>query len=71
MKRLLQRAEELALVYNDKVSILSSEGCLPGINLLALGDSVNVVRDSSELVSVSGLVKSVERENSVSQCQLW
>lgn len=71
IERIMQRAEELSLLYDDKATFLSSQGCLPEVNLLAFGISVNSIKSSAELLTVRSIVDDIERENNLAECKLW
>ncbi|HEA46718.1 MAG TPA: hypothetical protein ENH99_02960 [Candidatus Pacearchaeota archaeon] len=72
IQRLVKRTKELSLIYDDKVSLISSRGCATSqVNLLGLIGGLEGIEDSSDLVTVSSLVKSIERENDREECRLW
>ena len=72
-QRLMKRMEQLALIYNEKESIISTKGCyVEGApNLFPLTASVSGYRDSSDLAGISNLVDDVEDENKRAYCGLW
>lgn len=71
VNRLMQRVEELAIIYNDKASIISDAGCLPEVNLLTLASISRSVDSSNELMLAETIVENAEAENNRAECRLW
>ena len=72
VKRLMQRLESLALVYNEKESVLARIGCPAKVSLLSLANSASVLEDSSDLIVVKALATSADNENKKDNyCKLW
>ncbi|HEB47040.1 MAG TPA: hypothetical protein ENI22_01060 [Candidatus Pacearchaeota archaeon] len=71
IERIMQRAEELSLLYDDKATFLLSQGCLPEVNLFAFGSSVNSIKSSAELITIKSIADDIERENNLAECKLW
>ena len=70
-KRLMKKTSELAMIYDDKTSIISNQGCLPEVNLLGLEDSANNYKDSSDLAFIANDAEAAESENKFAECRLW
>ena len=71
VKRLMQRLSSLALIYNDKESLLSSVGCTAEVGLLGLAEAANALGESSDLITVRAFATRAENENKRAYCKLW
>jgi len=73
VKRLMQRLESLALLYNDKGVILSDIGCNAESSLLGLADAAGSLEDSGDLRMVKTFETSAENENkrASASCAAW
>lgn len=69
--RLMQRLNSLALIYDEKASMLESKGCSVGANPLALANSASSLDTSEDLIFLRDTAKSVDEQNSVARCALW
>ena len=71
VKRLMQRGEQLALLYKDKAEITAGKGC--GGNLISdltfLNGMFDEVKDSGDLRFVEGSVNDMQSKNKL--CRLW
>lgn len=71
VKRLMQRTNELLLLYNTKSDLLSNQGCPQDMNLLVFKNIINNVLDSSNLLGAANAADDLERENDDAVCRLW
>jgi len=71
LKRLIQRVENLALLYRDKAMFISRTGCHSNLNLVTLISAANNLKSSSDLTSFNSLVENIKEENDYSNCKLW
>ena len=70
LKRLIQRINSLAEIYQDKLNFLRDRGCTTTIDLPSL---INLdIADSSDLSRINDMVQSVDTTNKGNvQCKLW
>lgn len=74
LRRLMQRGENLALLYANKADIVSSQGCNTNLknDLSGLSDRLNGVEISADLdPSLIRSVQDINDENEISNCRLW
>jgi hypothetical protein len=71
VKRLMQRTDQLALIYRDKISLISRVGCLSDMNLLALSNAANSLSSSSSLAYLVDMVEDLDDKNKLEGCRLW
>ena len=72
VQRLMKRMEELAVIYNEKETIISTKGCyVDEVNLFPLTAAVSSYRDSLDLAGISNFADDVENENKRASCELW
>ncbi len=74
LKRVMQRGEQLALLYQDKANLISREGCNTNLNqeLSSLGSLEDSFEGSSNLNNyMVNLVEDVEKRNNLAECKLW
>jgi len=73
LKRLMQRMENLALLYRDKASFISGTGCHSNLNLLNLINAAGVgkLSSSEELSSINNVVEEIKEKNDLAECTLW
>ncbi len=71
VQRLMKRVRELALVYNDKETIISQKSCPIEVNLLGIANSATSLKDSSDLTNVKAAVDSTSDQNKRAYCKLW
>lgn len=75
VKRLMKRMEQLSILYDEKRSLLSHQGCEDTINLQSLASSANYLansqEDSLDLSMVASSADEVNRQNRVATCMLW
>ena len=72
VERLMQRTEQLALLYVDKAKFIS-EKCSSNLNpeLLVLTNLAGSLKDSSELNLIANLAEDINEKNEISLCRLW
>lgn len=73
LQRLMGRENELAKIYQGKVSLIQSAGCNIGFSsdLSALEKSSGGYRSESDLASIIQTVSKLQQDNEFSSCQLW
>jgi len=74
VKRLMKRAGNLALLYDEKASFLVGEGCILNIGLSSYRAAVNNVQTSEDLLTTFEEAEKIEKGNegaSGSGCELW
>ncbi len=71
IRRLMKRANELLLIYDDKAVLLSNQGCPSEVNIFVLRNAVNNVQDSEDLVGAAIAADDLRRENDYAECRLW
>lgn len=74
LKRVMQRGEQLALIYKDKAQFISREGCTTNLNqeLLELSNLENQLGDSQNLNNyMVNLANELEAKNNLEECKLW
>ncbi|MCF7910322.1 hypothetical protein K9L16_01465 [Candidatus Pacearchaeota archaeon] len=71
IKRLMKRAETLALIYEAKANFVSREGCNSNINFLELKNIFRELETSSGLNTVNFFVEDASNKNDFSDCRLW
>ena len=74
LKRVMQRGEQLSLIYKDKAQLISREGCTTNLNqkLLELSNLENQLDDSQNLNNyIINLANELEAKNNLEECKLW
>ena len=73
IQRLMNRVQELALIYADKENSLNTLGCGGNLrsNLIQFISMVEDVEDSSDLGSLSESIQTMIYENKYAECKLW
>ena len=74
LKRVMQRGEQLALIYRDKAEFISREGCTTNLNqeLLELSNLKNQLDNSQNLNNyMVNLANKIDVKNSLAECKLW
>jgi hypothetical protein len=71
IKRLMQRASELLLLYDAKAALLANQGCPANMNLFVFRSVINNVQSSEDLVQAASAADDVKRENEYAICRLW
>lgn len=71
VKRLMQRMNQLSLLYKDKATFVSQVGCDSNLNLLTLSNIANSFGSSSDLSSMSSIVEDTKDKNDYGDCRLW
>jgi hypothetical protein len=74
IKRLMQRAGQLASLYKDKEILVSQQDCYSNLkqDLLLLSNSANSLTGSKDLGSdLINLVEDIKQKNENSYCKLW
>ena len=70
-QRLIQRAEQITLLYSDKTQIQSFQGCQADVNLASFSNSLSSYRSSSDLIFSSEIARTIDAQNRVAECELW
>ncbi len=72
LKRLMQRIEQLSLIYINKANSLTTKGCDPILNpyLSSLINSASSLSDSNELYTMNNIIDEIENKNK-GNCKLW
>ncbi|KKL56935.1 hypothetical protein LCGC14_2240410, partial [marine sediment metagenome] len=74
LKRVMQRGEQLALIYKDKAQFISREGCTTNLDqeLLELSNVENQLDNSQNLNNyMINLANELETKNNLEECKLW
>jgi len=71
IKRLMQRTNELLLLYDTKAVLLLDQGCPQDVNLFVFRSVINNVRNSEDLMRAANAADDVKRENDDAVCGLW
>ena len=71
VKRLMQRAANLALLYKDKADFISIRGCNSNLNLRGLENAAKSLSSSANLNFVSSVAEEINDENKFAGCRLW
>ncbi len=71
VKRLMQRTNELLLLYDTKAVLLSDQGCPQDVNLFVFRNVINNIQSSEDLVGAANAANDVKRENDDAVCRLW
>lgn len=71
VKRLMQRTNELLLLYDTKAILLLDQGCPQDVNLFVFRSIVNNVHSSGDLARAANAADDVKRENDDAVCKLW
>lgn len=74
LKRVMQRGEQLALLYKDKAQFISRAGCETDLDqdLLELSNLQKNLDDSQDLDGyMINLADDIDTRNNLEECQLW
>ena len=74
LKRVMQRGEQLTLLYKEKAQFISREGCNTNLDqeLLELSNLENQLYDSQNLNNyMISLADRLEKRNNLEECKLW
>jgi hypothetical protein len=74
LKRIMQRANEISLLYADKAELVSLEQCNSNLNpeLLSLANLENSFKGSEDLNNfMIRLSEDIEKKNGLTECRLW
>ena len=71
VERLMKRTSELALLYNDKATLVKEAKCNSNLELLGLSNLVSNIESSSELSFIIDVVDDIGNKNDVADCRLW
>lgn len=74
LKRLMKKTSSLALLYNQKASIISRAGCSSNLNadLVAFAISLKAMSESSGITPLSKQAEKIGQKNDYnSDCRLW
>ena len=74
LKRIMQRAQELSLLYKDKADFISREQCNSNLNsdLLELGNLEGSLSGSENLNNyMINLAENMQKKNNLAECKLW
>ncbi len=73
VKRIMQRLENLALLYKDKSGFIAQQGCVAEMDpdLIALSNLANSFEDTGDLSQMTNIVNALENKNDFAECRLW
>ncbi|HLD55148.1 MAG TPA: hypothetical protein VJB35_02700, partial [Candidatus Nanoarchaeia archaeon] len=71
LKRLMQRGEQLSLLYKNKATFVVWTGCKSNLDLLGLSNLQKSFVSSLGLASISRLADEIKEKNDVAECKLW
>ncbi|MBU2053008.1 MAG: hypothetical protein ABIJ14_02430 [Nanoarchaeota archaeon] len=71
VKRLMQRVDNLALLYKDKAAFVSEAGCNSNLDLVGLSNNANKLTSSASLGQMNNLVEEIKDKNYLADCRLW
>jgi len=71
VKRLMQRLEQLSLLYREKATWVSRKDCNSNLNLASLAAVANNFQDSRDLLSLGIIADGIKRDNEFADCKLW
>src|SRR3989339_392757 len=71
LKRLMQRGEQLSLLYKNKATFVVWTGCKSNLDLLCLSNLQKSFVSSLGLASISRLADEIKEKNDVAECKLW
>jgi len=71
LKRLMQRTNQLALLYRDKANFVSRTGCTSNLNLLELSSLTNNLESSANLAYIKNLVDKIKEDNYIADCRIY
>ena len=74
LKRIMQRANQLSLLYRDKAEFVSKVGCNSNLNaeLLEISNLESSFSDSKNLNTyIINLAENLDKKNSLTECRLW
>lgn len=71
VKRLIQREKQLALIYDDKTTILSKQSCPADVNLIGFSSLLGSYQSSASLSFLANEAESLKNQNKVAECRLW
>ncbi|PIN91984.1 hypothetical protein COU55_03235 [Candidatus Pacearchaeota archaeon CG10_big_fil_rev_8_21_14_0_10_31_59] len=71
LKRLMQRTEQLAILYDDKANFVSRYGCDSNLGLLQLSNSADSFKDSGGLNLIFSEVEQIKMQHDGASCKLW
>ena len=71
VRRLMQRVENLALLYKDKANFISARGCNSNLNLEGLESAARSLSSSANLRLVSNIAEDINDKNKFAECRLW
>ncbi|MFH1326733.1 MAG: hypothetical protein ABIH59_01235 [archaeon] len=72
LKRLMQRTQELSLLYNKKAVFVAQKNCNTNLNLLGLNGLASNFDESRDIQgSIYTIVESINKSNNLANCKLW
>jgi len=71
VKRLMQRVDNLALLYKDKATFVSGVGCNSNLDLIGLSNNANRLTSSASLGQINTIVEEIKDNNYLAECNLW
>jgi len=73
LKRLMQRIEQLTILYKDKANFVSRTRCNSNLNqdLIQLNNLAKNFESSSELKNIANVVEELKDKNDFAQCRIW
>jgi len=73
LKRLMQRIEQLTLLYRDKANFVSRVGCDSNLNsdLMQLNTLAKNLKGSEEIYNLKNVAEDIEYKNDLAKCRIW
>jgi hypothetical protein len=72
LKRLMQRVDNLALLYKDKAEFVTQAGCNSNLELVQLSTFAHNLENSADLSTLSSTMESIKKGNdNLGGCKLW
>jgi hypothetical protein len=73
LKRLMQRIEQLTLLYRDKANFVSTAGCNSNLNsdLMQLNTLAKNLKSSGEIYNLKSLTEDISYKNEIAKCRIW
>jgi len=71
VKRLMQRIEQLSLLYQEKAMLVSKKNCDTNLNLASLAAVANNFQDSRDILSLGMISDKIKQDNEFAYCKLW
>jgi hypothetical protein len=72
LKRLMNRTKQLSFIYKDKAILVKDNAkCSSNLNLFSLINSLDDLKSSANLNSISVIVEEINKKNDMANCRLW